>query len=104
MTVETRDALDRLLLATAAFVGGMGVGMLLAPTSGAHARRRLSEGAREAAEAARVQAREAAEPLADRVRTATADLAERHVPLADSDWEIVDGRDLVRDLPGAPRR
>jgi hypothetical protein len=81
--------LDRMLMAAAAFVAGLAVGMLLAPAPGDQTRRRLATSARGAAESAGERAHDLAEPLAERARETARHLSERHLPLAD-DFDIVD--------------
>lgn len=93
---------DRLLLAALTFAAGFGVGLLLAPSSGVESRRRIAGGARHAVQAAEEGARGAAAPVVARARETARGLAQRHVPLAD-DWDVVDGRDLLRDLQRPPR-
>jgi hypothetical protein len=91
------EALDRLFVALGAFAAGVAAGVLLAPRDGADTRRRLSEGARESAAAAQARVAAAAGPVAGALRERADALAERHLPLA-GDWEVVDGRALLRDL------
>ena len=96
------QTLDRLLVVSLGFASGGALGLLLAPDKGRDTRQRLAAGAREVVLAAHNQVRDVAEPIAVRVRKASHELAERYVPLAD-DWDIVDGKQFLNDLPGLPR-
>lgn len=92
--------LERLLVAGVAFLTGLGLGLLLAPEAGRTTRRTLAEGARSGAQW--VEDRALA-PVAEQVREASQAVAGRVVPDL-GDWEVVDGPELVRDLPGLPHR
>ena len=94
---------DRLPAFSLGFSAGVAVGFLLAPDEGRRARHRLADGAREAALSAQKRARVIAEPIAGRVRETSQELAERHVPPAD-DWDVVDGKEILNNLPGLARR
>ena len=95
--------LDRLIVVALGFFAGVAVGLLLAPDDGRRTRQRLADGAREVALSAQNQARGVAEPIVERVRETSHELAERHVPLAD-DWDVVDGKEFLNNLPDLARR
>ena len=102
--MRTVDLLDRLLLATAAFVAGVGVGVLVAPAAGERTRRRLAQSTTDAAAAVGERSREWTAPLAERARDSARELSSRHLPLSD-DWDLVDPetlRDVAREA-GQPR-
>ncbi|HLA64720.1 MAG TPA: hypothetical protein VK610_09855 [Rhodothermales bacterium] len=90
-------ATTRLALAFGLFASGVVVGLLLAPSPGADARRRLALGARQAGRTARQAAAGAAGPVAEQARAQVGSLASRHVPLA-GEWDLVDGAALRQDL------
>lgn len=102
MRSSLSQTLDRLLVVALGFSAGVFVGLLLAPDEGRRTRHRLSDRVREAARAAQNQARGVAEPIAERVRETSHGFAERYVPLAD-DWDVVDGKEFLNDLPGMSR-
>ena len=102
MRSSLSQTVDRLLVVVLGFSAGVFVGLLLAPDEGRRTRRRLTDGVREAALAAQNQARGVAEPIAERVRETSHELVERYVPLAE-DWDVVDGKEFLYNLPGSPR-
>lgn len=101
MSTPVSEYLNRAIVASLAFAGGLAVGMMLAPTTGRESRQRVASGVKDAADAIRNQAREATEPVVEKVREAANDLAERHVPMSE-DWDVVDGKTLLENLPGLP--
>jgi gas vesicle protein len=95
---------DRVLVAAAAFVAGVSIGLLIAPAPGGDTRGKIASTARNAASVASEQAHELADPLAERAREAARHLSERHIPLKD-EFEVVDPavlrEEISSGLPGA---
>lgn len=98
--MHQNQILERLLVAGVAFLTGLGVGFLLAPEAGRTTRRALADGVRSGAHW--VEGHTIA-PVAEQVRETSQAVAGRVVPQL-GDWDVIDGDELVRDLPGLPHR
>lgn len=86
---DERNAAGTFLMVVSAFVGGIGLGMLLAPRSGEETRRFLG-----------TQVRKQSDAIARQARKASDDAAKRYLPLYDDkeeDWQdVVQSRDMAQ--------
>ncbi|MEM6782700.1 MAG: YtxH domain-containing protein [Bacteroidota bacterium] len=96
--VPRASRLERLVVAGLAFASGLCFGMLLAPRSGADTRERIGEQARTASTWLEDQARAVTEPTAEALRETTEAARRRYIPLAGSEWDLVDGRAIMADV------
>ncbi|MEM8557148.1 MAG: YtxH domain-containing protein [Bacteroidota bacterium] len=95
--VPRASRLERAVIAGLAFASGLCFGMLLAPRSGDETRERIGAQARATTDWLEDQARSVAEPRLESVRESAEAARRRYVPLADTEWDVVDGRALLDD-------